>query len=155
MGYKNFSEICPIFNTDNDSGVEKEVSCANYYGSSTISAPVWGFKPGREITVMEAFANIYTSTTAFACVSTSCTINIYSDQSLSTQIGSIALGSADMTARASLAQVTASGHVCQPASLISTALTSTDMLAFANSTFAQAGQGSTARIQLIVRYREK
>ena len=136
-----FSELCPIFHT----GVENEIVFPNYKASSTLSLPVAQWTPGREVVVHEAWANVYGSTTAFACTSNSCTIYIYSDASLSTKIGSICIGSDDLSA---------SGGIRKDASLTSTSLGSTDTLVLANYTFAGMESPEDWPVDIVVRYRE-
>ena len=153
MGYKNFSEICPIFNTDNDSGVEKEMTIPWTMGSCTVST--WGMfnhRFGREVVVQEIFGHTYQSTTC--CVELSCsqTIGLYKssthDVSSAVIFGSLGFGSVEMSM---------TGDCIQSASMTSTSFTSTDILMFCNLSFAQLGRLVTNERQpyIVIRYREK
>lgn len=148
MAHQDFSQICPIFKE----GVEKELVIPYNTSCSVCTFPVFGYQFGREVVVQEIFARFKTSTTAFACVSTSCTIDIFSDQSMSALIGSICLGSADMCTSTAFPL---SGYCCQAGSLVSTAFGSTDMLTMTNRTLAEAGEGAGIKVQVIIRYRDK
>ena len=148
MAHQDYSEICPIFNE----GVEKELVIPYNTSCSVCTFPVFGFRFGREVVVQEIFANFKTSTTAFACVSTSCTIDIFSDQSMSTLIGSLCLGSADMCVSTA---VPLTGYCMQAGSLTSTAFSSTDMLTLCNRTLAESGELAGTRVNVIIRYRDK
>lgn len=148
MGYKNFSELCPIFNTDNDSGLEHEMVIPYFMGSCTVTTQaMFAHAFGREVVVQEIIGHVYHSTTAFACVSNSCSVAIFKT-TLSTAIGSLAFGSVDCSI---------TGDCRIDGSITSTAFTSTDLLILSNLTFAQQGRVITAGgpPTIVVRYREK
>lgn len=150
MAHQDFSQICPIFKE----GVEKELVIPYNTSCSVCTFPVFGYKFGREVVVHEIFANMFTSTSAFSCVSASCTIDIFKDQSMSVLIGSLCLGSADMcTSNA----VPLTGYCMKAGSLTSTAFGSNDMLVLCNRTLAEVGQGSASngKVTVIIRYRDK
>jgi hypothetical protein len=143
MGYKNFSEICPIFNTDNNSGLEHEMIAPIQLSCTTTSYPSFQWTPGREVVLQEAYLVAQNSTGLTTALS--CTLQIASDASSSTVIGSIDCGSAVMTDYL--------GAVLLSGSITSTALTSTDVV----SIWGISGAGACKAVgnSVILRYRDK
>jgi hypothetical protein len=158
MGYKNFSEICPIFNTDNDSGLEHEFAFPYVRGSCTVSTlATFAHQFGREVIVQEIFAHSYQSTTCCVFLSCSQTLGIYKtsittrlhgDLSTAAVIGSLSYGSVEMSVV---------GDCIVAASMTSTAFGSTDTLLLSNISFADLGRIVTdqAHPQIVIRYRDK
>jgi len=144
MAYKNYSEICPIFNTDNTSGLEHEVCYAIQLSNTITAQPNFIWSPGREVVLMEANLLANNSTGLTTALSTS--MQIASDGSSSTVIGSIACGTIELTDYL--------GIVNLSASLTSTSLTSTDIVTVWGLT-AGAGACKANGNTLILRYRDK
>jgi len=146
MGYKNFSEICPIFNTDNESGLEHELTPPIMISNTVTAYPVFTWTPGREVVVTEADLVVYNSDGLTTGIS--CSLQIASDGSCSTAIGSVACGCAELSDNPAYF-----GVANLPFSFTSTALTSTDVLSV---WMVQGAGGSTAGANsLTIRYREK
>jgi len=124
--------------------LENEVSFPLRLSNTITAAPVVLWSPGREIVLHEAFLNVYSSTGISKSISMS--LQLFSDQSMCTAIGSIAFGTAETNGALGMAR--------NSASITSIALTSTDIVAVGYITGASNTQASSPQ-QLMLRYREK
>ena len=149
MAHQDYSEICPIFNE----GVEKEMVIPLNLSASISTVPCFIWSPGREVTVMEAFANVYLSTGK--SVSASFSIQFFKNSSLSltSPFGSIGNGRIEMS-NSPFTLPSALGYCQTSGSITSTNFTSTDYLIGAWITEPPGGNG-VMNPHLVIRYRDK
>jgi hypothetical protein len=149
MGHQDFSQICPIFKE----GVEKELVIPLDLSASISTVPCFLWKPGREVTVFEAYANVYLSTGK--SVSASFSIQFFKNTSLSLTVpfGSIGNGRIEMS-NATFGVASNLGYCQTEGSITSTNFTSTDYLIGAWIVEPPGGNG-VMNPHLIIRYRDK
>jgi hypothetical protein len=149
MAHQDYSQICPIFKE----GVEKELVIPLNLSASITTVPCFVWNPGREVTVMEGYANVYLSTGK--SVSASFSIQLFKNQSLSltSPFGSIDNGRIEMS-NAPFPLPSALGYCQTSGSITSTNFTSTDFLIGAFTVEPPGGNG-VMNPHLIIRYREK
>lgn len=134
-----FGTICPIFTE----GVEHEL-IFNMRTSNTVTTyPQISWTPGREVTLQEAKAIVNCSDGLTTSLST--TIHIFSNQSMSTKIGSIVI--------TTLALSDNLGWVEVAGEILSTVLTSTDILTLSIGNTAGLGSKVYAT-KVVLRYRD-
>ena len=150
MAHQDYSEICPIFNE----GVEKELVIPLNLSASISTVPCFIWAPGREVTVMEAYANVYLSTGK--SVSASFSIQFFKNSSLSltSPFGSIGNGRIEMS-NSPFPLPSALGYCQTSGSITSTNFTSTDYLIGAWITEPPGAGGGLINPYLIIRYRDK